>query len=284
MARVDFKNKVVLVTGASSGIGAELTKQLNAMGAVVIASARRMDRIEELKNQCVNPENIVSIELDLTDQSSIDSIVSELKKMDKLDLVIHNAGIAQKGLVIENDLEVDRKVMETNYFGTISLTKKILPIFRKQGHGWFAVVTSLAGAVGVPGRSAYSASKHALHGFFESLRAENFDCDLDVSVIMPGFIHTDITVKALKGDGSEYGKVEKSHKQGMSAEKCAQRIIHGLRKRKKNIVVGHLEILIVYIQRLSPSLYNFVVRNHPIKRWRAFLRFLGFGRRRSKTA
>lgn len=278
MARYDFNNKVVWVTGASSGIGAELVVQLNQLGAFVIASARREERLIELKDRLSYSENYLPIQLDLIDGNSISNAVEVVRERGSLDLLIHNAGIAQKGMVIENDMEVDRRIMETNYFGTIQLTKEVLPLFCEQGYGWFGVVTSIAGVVGVPGRSAYSASKHALHGFFDSLRAESFACDLQVSVIMPGFIHTHITVKELKGDGTPYGKVEKSHRLGMSPEDCARKIIRGLKRRKRNIVVGKMEVMSIYIQRFSPSLYDFLVRHHPVKKWRAFLRIIGINK------
>ena len=169
-------------------------------------------------------------------------------------------------------MEVERKIMETNYFGTVSLTKAILPHFLEQGHGWFAVVTSIAGIVGVPGRSAYAASKHALHGFFDSLRAEEYSCPIDVTIILPGFINTSITIKELRGNGEEYGKVEKSHRLGLTAVVCAEKTIRKLSTKRKNIKVGGLGIFSLYLSRFAPNLYDFLVRNHPMKRWRILLR------------
>lgn len=273
-----FQNKTVWISGASSGIGAELAKQLNTIGAQVIISARRVELLEQLRNTCTYPEKVIVLPMDLTNQDSMKDAVEFVEKNGRLDLLIHNAGIAQKGLVKDNDILVDRQIMETNYFGTINLTKKVLPIFLKQKEGWFAVVTSVAGIAGVPGRSAYSASKHALHGFFDSLRAELMDCDLDVTIIMPGFIDTHITYKELKSDGRPYGHGEKSHKQGMSPEDCARKIIKHLHKNRQNIIVGGVEVSSVYAQRFMPRFYNFVIRRHPMKLWRKFLRFLGFKR------
>lgn len=268
MKKIDLKGKNIWITGASSGIGASLAKQMNKMGAKVIASARREKKLIQLKNECTYPENLITIPLDIINQDSIESAVKEVNLLKKLDLVIHNAGIAQKGMVIENGMEIDRRIMETNYFGTVALTKAILPMFLNQGYGWFGVVSSFAGVLGVPGRSAYAASKHALHGFFDSLKAEHMGCKLDVSIIIPGFINTNITIKELKGNGEAYGKLEKSHRLGMTADQCATGIIDGLRKKQKRIIVGKIEVLLLYIKRISPALSHYIISSHPMKKWR----------------
>lgn len=268
MSKVDFSDKTVWITGASSGIGAELAKQLNSFGSFVILSARRREKLKIIQNELKFPENSLIVELDLANSNSIKSAVEEINNLKQLDLLIHNAGIAQKGLAIENPMEIDRCIMETNYFGTVELTKEVMPIFLEQKQGWIAVVSSIAGVVGVPGRSAYAASKHALHGFFESLRAECIDCDLDITMIMPGFINTQITVKELKSDGTEYGEVERSHRLGMSAAECAKKIVRKLRKKRKNIIVGGFEVTSIYLQRFAPNLYDFLIKHHPMRRWR----------------
>jgi len=268
MKKIDFKNKVVWITGASSGIGKSLAIKMNKLGAKVIVSARRFEKLAELKNGCSNPQELIIIPLDITNDDSIEKAIAKVKKLNRLDLVIHNAGIAQKGLVIENDMEVDRKIMETNYFGTVAFTKAVMPLYLKQGYGWFAVVSSFAGVMGIPGRSAYSASKHALHGFFESLKAENLNCKLNISFILPGFINTEITAKGLCGNGQAYGMVETSHKLGMSSNQCANGIIEGLIKQKKRIVIGKIEVLLLYIHRISPRLSHNIIKNHPMQKLR----------------
>lgn len=268
MSKVDFANKKIWITGASSGIGAELAKQLNSLGAYIILSARRIEKLKATQDSLPFPDKSEILPLDLANSTSIKQAVAKVKELDELFLLIQNAGIAQKGLAIENPMEIDRCIMETNYFGTIELTKEILPLFQKQGHGWVAVVSSIAGIVGVPGRSAYAASKHALHGFFESLRAECFDCDLDISIIMPGFINTQITVKELTAEGTQYGRVEKSHKLGMSPKECAEKIVRKLRRKRKNIIVGGFEVTSIYLQRFAPNLYDYLIKHHPMRRWR----------------
>ena len=268
MKKLDLKDKVVWITGASSGIGASLAIQLNELGTKVIASARRAEKLIELKNKSPYPQNLITLPLDITDCNSIEIAIEKVKQLDRLDLVIHNAGIAQKGLVIENEMEVDRRIMETNYFGTVAFTKAIMPIYMKQGFGRFAIVSSFAGVMGIPGRSAYAASKHALHGFFESLKAENIRCKLHVSFILPGFINTEITAKGLCGNGRPYGKVETSHRLGMTASQCAKGIIKGLMKQNRRIVVGKIEVFLLSINSISPGLSQFIIKSHPMRRWR----------------
>ncbi len=276
MAAYDFKGKTVWITGASSGIGEALSYEFAKRKAHLIISARRADRLDLVKAICEKMTDVSVIQMDITNEESIRRAVEESEKSDRLDLLIHNAGVAQKGLVNENHMDTERQVMETNYFGTVALTKAVIPRFAGQKYGWYAVVTSIAGIIGVPGRSIYSASKHALHGFFESLRAEVFPSNIKVSIIMPGFIATQITLKELRGDGSAYGKMEKSHQLGMKPHICARKIIRGLERRKKNIVVGGFEITGVYMQRFLPRVYDFLIRQHPMKRWRNLKRGLGF--------
>ena len=271
MKKFELNEKYIWITGASSGIGSSLARQMNAKGAIVIASARREERLLLLKMQCKYPENLITIPLDITEQSSIEKAVHKVEQLKRLDMMIHNAGIAQKGLVMENDMEVDRRIMETNYFGTVALTKAIMPIFMDQGHGWFSIVSSFGGVLGLPGRSAYAASKHALHGYFESLRAENMKCRIDVSFIIPGFINTNITVKGLNGNGKPCGKLETSHRLGMSSEQCALRMIEGFKKKQRCILVGKKEVILIHIHRISPSLARYIIRSHPMKKWRKFL-------------
>ena len=268
MKRVDFKDKVILITGASSGIGASMAKEFLKMGAHVIACARRTAKLQELKYNYTFSDRYTVLPLDITDSSSIENAMQKLEKLDRLDLVVHNAGIAQKGMVIENQMEIDRQIMETNYFGTVALTKALMPKFLKQGHGWFAVVSSFAGVMGIPGRSAYAASKHALHGFFESLQAENMNCNLDLSFVIPGFINTEITAKGLCGNGKPFGRVETSHRLGMTADDCARDTIKGLLKRRHRIVVGKFEVYLLWINRISPRISRYIIKSHPMRKIR----------------
>ena len=269
MRKLDFKDKVVWITGASSGIGASLARQMNQMGATVIASGRRAEKLSALQADCHYPQNLMILPLDITDEGSIEAAVSKVAECHRLDLVIHNAGIAQKGMVIENQMAVDRIVMETNYFGTVALTKSVMPIYLKQGFGRFAVMSSFAGVMGIPSRSAYAASKHALHGFFESLEAEDMNCKLKVSYIIPGFINTEITAKGIRGDGRPNGEIETSHRLGMTPDKCAESIIRGLKRNKRRIAVGKSELGLLLIRRISPAISRYIIKSHPMRKMRS---------------
>lgn len=222
-----------------------------------------------LRKHSTDFQNFITLPLDITDARSIQNAVAQVQQLGRLDWVIHNAGIAQKGLVIETGLDVDRQIMETNFFGTIALTKAIMPLYLKQGYGKFGIVSSFAGVMGIPGRSAYAASKHALHGFFESLKAEHMGCcRLNISFILPGFINTAITAKGLCGDGTPYGKVETSHQLGITANQCAYAIIKGLQRKKRRIVVGKFEVYLLSINRIAPRLGSYIIKNHPMRKIR----------------
>jgi len=275
MKESNFKDQVIWITGASSGIGAALALQLNHLGATVIASGRRTDQLLAVRKESTRIQNFIALPLDITDPLSIKNAVARVRRLGCLDGVVHNAGIAQKGTVVETELAVDRQIMETNFFGTVALTKAIMPLFVQQGYGKFAVVSSFAGVMGIPGRSAYAASKHALHGFFESLQAEHIGCKLNICFIIPGFIHTNITAKGLRGDGVPYGRVETSHQLGLTADQCAHEIVKGMLKKKRRIVVGKFEVNLLTIHRISPGLGRYIIRNHPmrkIRHWKSSIR------------
>lgn len=252
-----YKNKTVWITGASSGIGKALAKKFSEEQANIILSSRNITELQNLKSEIESDVCKVEVEvLDLTNQESFDEIVSRIiNKFSTIDLLVNNGGISQRSLVEETDLSVDRKLMEVNFFGTVALTKAVLPIMLKQGIGQIAVVTSIVGKFGFPLRSAYSASKHALQGFFDTLRAETQDRGIKVSIIIPGRIKTNISIGAIVADGNSYGKMDQGQEEGMSAEDAANKIYRGLSSEKKEILVGRKELLMVHIRRFFPSLY-----------------------------
>jgi dehydrogenase/reductase SDR family member 7B len=182
-----------------------------------------------------------------------------------IDIMLHNGGISQRSLVRETSIEVDRKLMEVNFFGTVALTKALLPHFLKRKSGHFAVISSLVGKFGSPYRSAYAASKHALHGFFDSLRAELFKENIAVTMICPGFIKTQVSVNALTADGSPLNFMDDAQANGMSAETCAHKIYNALHKQKEEVNIGGKEILAVYVKRLFPSLFSKIIRKAKVR-------------------
>ena len=251
-----FKDKTVWITGASSGIGEVLTLQLAAQGADLIISSRRKETLEMLKVKCEGAKNVWVLPLDLENDVSIQAAADEvLAQVTKLDYVFHNGGISQRSLTQETSLEVDHRLMQINYFGAVSLTKRVLPLFMEQGFGHFVVTSTISGVFGFPLRSAYAASKHALHGYFDSLRAEHTENNIAVTIVCPGRIKTNISINALGADGTATGKLDDAQNNGMPAEKCASIILKAVQKKKKEIYIGGKEILMVYFKKFIPALY-----------------------------
>jgi short-subunit dehydrogenase len=199
-----------------------------------------------------------------------------------IDYMVHNAGVAHRDRVINTDLEVDRRIMTTNYFGPVALTKALLPSMLQRRSGCFVVVSSLSGSYGGPQLSAYAASKHALHGFFESLRAEVHAEGIRITVITPGFIRTQIAEHALTGTGDAYGKALQVHERGMDPDRCATRMLKAIARHKEEALVGGVEVFSVYLKRFFPSLLSALVRSHPVRLRNALLYWMSFGTRGSR--
>ncbi len=255
-----FSNKTIWITGASSGIGRAVALELAKEKAHLILSGRNKNALEEVAELCRQSESSIRIiPFDLGDEESVKNAASEaLANENKIDCLYHFGGISQRSFVQETPVEVDRKIFEVNFFGTIALTKAILPKMIENGGGHIAVTSSIVGKFGFPYRSAYSASKHALHGFFESLRAENTKNNISVSIIIPGRIKTNISVNALEKDGSAHGKMDKGQDKGKPAESAAKIICRKLRKERKEIPVGGMDIMMVHIRRFFPRLYYYM--------------------------
>ncbi len=253
--------KIVWITGASSGIGEAVAKSCARRGAKLVLSARREAELERVRDGLVNAEEHLVLPLDLADSDAMPAAVEMVRKhFNRLDLVIHNGGISQRSLVADTDLAVDRRIMEVNFFGTVALTKAVLPWLKAQGGGRFVVITSLVGELPTPLRSAYSASKHALHGFFESLRAEEYDNGIRVTLVMPGFIRTQVSVNALTADGSAQGSMDAAQEAGLSAEECAERLLKAVQQGSDQVIIAGREKAGVYLKRWSPALYRRLIR------------------------
>lgn len=253
-----FLDKIVWITGASSGIGEALAYQFAKEGAKLVISSRREKELQRVR------ENIISecliIPLDITDNLSLQNAVKiAIKHYGKIDVLVNNAGISQRALALDTQQIVDRKIMEVNYFGTINLTKKVLPHMIKNGSGQIAVITSLVGKFGFPLRSAYAASKHALHGFFETLQIELKRNYIYITIICPGRIKTNISLNALNEDGSVYGKMDEGQGKGMSVDDCAGKIVTCIYKKQREVYIGGFDLLMVYIKRYFPSLFHVIV-------------------------
>lgn len=259
---MDLPKKVVWITGASSGIGEALAYEFNKKGANVILSARRVEELERVKENCQNSEETVrTLHLDLSDTDSFPEKTAEaLKYFGTVDMLINNGGVSQRAHAVNSTMESIRRVMEVNFFGSIGLTKALLPTMINQKSGHIVVISSVMGKLGTKYRSAYAASKHALHGWFDCLRQEAYEHHIDVTVVCPGFIKTNVTKNALTADGSKYNQMEDAQKTAMPPGEFAQRLLPKLAKRKEEVYIGGTEILAVYVKRLSPRLLNKILK------------------------
>ncbi len=262
-----FNNKVCLITGASSGIGAALAQSLNGMGATLILSARNRENLESVKANCRNPEKIAILECDMEETESLPVFVFKAWNLfNGIDYVFLNAGMAVRDMIINTDLAMVQKVMNINFISNVVLSRELLICMRSRKQGCFVVTSSLSGKFGIPKLGVYSASKHALHGFFESLRAE-YECDgIKVTMVTAGLVRTNITLNALKGDGTLYGKMQDSIAAGISPEACARGIIKAVAKGKYEVLVGAIEKYSVLIKRFFPGLLRMAITKHPMKK------------------
>jgi len=257
-AMSDFKNKVVWITGASSGIGKALAMQLSAAGAKVVLSARNKAALDEVAAQF---PNAFVLPLDLASSANFPELTQQiLAQYGRIDFLINNGGNSQRATANETSLEVARHLMEVNYFGPIALTKAVLPVMQKQGTGHIVVLSSIAGKFGFYLRSSYSAAKHALHGFFDSLRLEEEKNGISVTIVCPGKINTNMSLNALKADGTAHAKMDRSQGEGMPADECARQIIAAVVAKKEEVLIGGKEILAVKIKRFAPKLFGKIIR------------------------
>ncbi|MEN8119231.1 MAG: SDR family oxidoreductase [Bacteroidota bacterium] len=258
---MSFKNKVVWITGASSGIGEALVYAFDNKGANIIISARRENELVRVKNNCENSNNIIVQPLDLENHDSIEDITqSVITKVGEIDILINNGGISQRSLAKDTSMDVDKKIMNVNYFGTIALTKAVLPDMLRNKTGHIVVISSVTGKIGVPLRSAYAASKHALHGFFDTLRAETHNENIYVSIICPGFIRTNVSLNALNADGKAQNIMDEATNQGMEPNVLAEKIIKTIEKKKEEVVFAGKESLGIYLKRFWPGLFSKMIK------------------------
>lgn len=257
---MDFAGKTFWITGAASGMGRSFALELAASQVRVIISDRDLAGLEKTAREIVAKGSATRIEpLDMLDTQSIfEKAKQVIGDGEKISGLYQFAGISQRSLVSETPIENDRKIMEVNFFGVVALTKAVLPHMIANGGGQLAATSSLVGKFGFPYRSAYSASKHAIHGFFESLLAENSKNNIKVSILIPGRVQTNISKFAIDREGKEHGKLDDGQANGITAEKAARLIFNGLKREKKEIWVGGNEMLMLHIRRFVPRLYYYL--------------------------
>lgn len=259
-----FQNKVIWITGASSGIGEELAIQLARAGAKLILSARNEDKLNALQDKLENHNQHMVFPLDLANLSNLGDKISQImEKYQRIDILINNGGVSQRASAYESSMEVNRQLMEVNFFGNIALAKAVLPIFRKQRSGQFLIVSSIAGKFGFHLRSIYSASKSALVGYYESLSMEEAPNGVHVTLVFPGKINTPISLSALTAQGQAHGIMDHNQSAGMPVEQCVQFMLHALRKKKREVLIGRKELIAVHLKRFFPKLFWKIIPKQP---------------------
>lgn len=256
-----FKDKLIWITGASSGIGNEFARQLSNMGARLILSARSKDKLEQFKSKAPIPENIYVVPLDMEDFDSIrETSERVLRDIGPVDMLFCNAGMSQRSVVSETVFEVDERLIRLNLLSHILHTKCLLPSMKQQGFGHFVVISSVAGKLAAPLRSAYCASKHGLHGFFETVRLEEQDNGIKVTMIVPGYVSTSVASNSLTSDGTQQGKTDDSMKGALSPEVLVRKALRKVKNGKFETYIGKIEILGIYIKRLFPTLIHYIAK------------------------
>ena len=262
-----FDNKVIWITGASSGIGEKLVYELAKLNVKLVLSSNEEIELQRVKKNCnLSEENILLLPFDLTEHDLIEGFYDIIiKKFKTIDLLINNGGVSSRALAHETTMATYKKIMDINYFGTVAITKAVLPLMIKNKNGHIVVMSSAAGKIGTPMRSAYCASKHALQGYFDALRAEVYNHNIKVTIVCPGYIKTNISVNAITADGNTFNKMDKNQDNGMLPEVLARKIINAIRKNKEEIWVGGKEIIGLYIKRFFPRLISKITRKQAPK-------------------
>jgi short-subunit dehydrogenase len=258
---MDFRDKVVWITGASSGIGAALARESAKRGARVVLSARNAGALEQVAAECGDRARTLVLPMDVTQFDAAGPLADKVvAAFGRIDVLILNAGISQRGRAIDTSLAVDQAIFNTNFFGPVALTKAVLPIMLRQKEGRIVVVSSLVGKFGTPLRSSYAASKHALQGFYDSLRAELWRDNIGVTIVLPGFVRTEVSKNALKGDGTRHGEMDASTGAGMSPATCASRALDAVAAGREEVLIGGSELRGVYLKRFAPGLFSRFIR------------------------
>ena len=260
-----MKNKVVVITGASSGIGRALAKEFASKGARLALGARRTELLDELQSELAGTE-ILICKTDVSIEDDCRMLIEKtVERYGQIDILINNAGISMRALFEDVDLKVIRQLMDVNFFGTVYCSKYALPYLLKT-KGSLVGVISIAGFVGLPGRTGYSASKFAIRGFLDTVRIENLKKGLHVLVAAPGFTASEVRKVALTTDGSQQGETPRDESQMMSAEECALHIVNAIKKRKRELILTFTEgKLTVFLGKFLPSLLDKLTYGHMAK-------------------
>ncbi len=256
-----FQNKNIWITGASSGIGRAFAIQLSALGAFVILSSRNTEKLKQVQSELQHPIKSFIFAIDMEDEKSIAEASKKILDQYEVDILIHGAGISQRSSCLETSFETEDKIMKTNFQGVTRLTKPVLNSMSQRRKGHFVILSSVSGKIGTPFRSSYAASKHALHGYFDSLRAEESDNGISVTIICPGYINTNISQNALLGDGSPHVKKDANSENGMNVDLFVKKALKAISQKKSEVNIGGKEIFGIILKRFLPNILNRIVKN-----------------------
>jgi short-subunit dehydrogenase len=263
---MSYKNKTVWITGASSGIGEAFAKAFHKEGANLILSSRRKDELERVKSELGGGDTIGILTLDLSKEDELESKTeTALTFFNGIDVLLNNGGVSQRSVFAETDLTTIRRLMEINFFGSVALTRFVLPHMMQKKSGHIIVTSSVAGKFGTKFRSGYAASKHALQGIFDCIRQEMYEYNIDVTMVCPGPIKTSITQNSLTADGSSYNKMGDLHTGAMDADEMVQRIWGKIKSKKEEIYISSpKERLALLVKRISPRLLNQILKRSKV--------------------
>lgn len=257
-----FRDKLCWITGASSGIGKEIALLLAKEGAKLIISGSNSTLLNEVSAECFKYTGFCKvIPFDLSKPEEVEKTANEVvNEFGPIYFLVNNGGITQRSLAIESSIAIDRRIMEIDFFSHVAITKIVIPGMIKAREGFIAVTSSIAGKFGFHQRSAYCAAKHALQGFFETLRIELEPYNVFVTVVYPGFINTPISVRALGSDGKPHGVMDPGQLRGMPAYKCAKIFLGAIKRKKPEKLIGGKELIMVYLKRFWPWLFFKLIR------------------------
>ena len=248
-------SKTVWITGASSGIGEALAREYAAQGYQLILSARNEQKLEALGKELNTPCLIAPLDLEYPETLKR-TAERVFKEVEKVDILINNGGISQRGLALDTSLDTERRIMEIDFFGTVELTRYVAKHMVEKGGGKIAVTSSLVGIISSPYRTAYSAAKHALHGYFDGLRAELNDKNIQITILCPGFIKTNVSVNALNESGEKLNQMDDAQANGMEPSVLAKKIYKSIANGKEEAYFGGKEVMAIYLKRFVPTIFS----------------------------
>lgn len=256
-----FEGKVVWITGASSGIGEALCRALDKKGAILIMSARNKSKLQQIKSELVSSDKHHILDFDISSIHELEQRVMEAWSLNnRIDILVNNAGISQRSLALETTIDVDRKVMEVDYFAPIALSKAIVPKMISNGGGHIINIASIAGKIGSSMRSAYAGAKHALIGFMDCLRAEVASQGVRVINVCPGWVQTNISQNALTGNMQPYDKLDDEIKNGVPVDEFVRILLKKLDSSKQELIIARgLPNFGYQMRRLLPNVYHWIL-------------------------